>query len=110
MAAPKTCTQCEGASSAVWRTDRETKAILCNACYLKKYPRPSKQCSVEGAQDSSKENGSAPKRQKVIELKTTGDPVSQIAEEALREDLEDAGKENVDIKMEVKEEIKEEGV
>merc|ERR1712129_477202 len=107
-AAPKTCTQCEGASSAVWRTDRETKAILCNACYLKKYPRPSKQCSVEGAQDSSKENGSAPKRQKVIELKTTGDPVSQIAqdtsreapEDASRESPEDAGKENVDIKME----------
>lgn len=98
MAAPKTCTQCQKDNSAVWRTDRETKAILCNACYLKKYPRPSRQASVEAAQDSSKENGSAPKRQKVIELKTTGDPVAQLAKEA--------EKENVHIKMELTEEIK----
>jgi len=92
MAAPKSCTQCQTTSTAVWRIDRETKAVMCNPCYLKKYPRPLTKCSGE-------ENGNAPKRRKTIELKTDGDPLSELAQE---QDIK------VQIKAEVKEEVKEE--
>ena len=59
----RACTQCDSISSAAWRTDKETKAIICNACYVEKYPRPPKRCSLEDPQES----GNAPKSLKAIE-------------------------------------------
>ena len=36
---PKSCTLCQQTTTAVWRSDRETKSVVCNGCYNKKYPR-----------------------------------------------------------------------
>ena len=38
---PSQCSQCHATETVAWRIDKEAEAILCNKCYVHKYPRTS---------------------------------------------------------------------
>ena len=94
MAEPKVCSQCEKTSTAVWRTDKETKALLCSPCYLKKFHRQPKM--------TTEENG-VKKKKKKIELKSKADPIADLH-------IEEKKKKSASVKEEVKREEKVEDV
>lgn len=98
MTASYTCSQCSTTETVVWRSDRETSVVLCNSCYIKKYPRSLNKCTEE--------NGNSAKRQKT-EADSIDGKIVKSSKDEKKEELKEEWKEEIKEETEVKEEINE---
>jgi len=87
MAASKACPLCQQTTTAVWRVDKETKDIVCNSCFLKKYPHEVK--NGEAATKRRKVESSENHEQDLI--RTQMADVKEKIEEEMNEEITDEG-------------------